>query len=158
MKERLELAEKIIGLIVGLFAIVTGLVAAYSFLRKKRVAHICKRNGFFEGNWNNQGQIIKTPSHYVDIDAGINKNLLNGYFNVRNAADPNSWQLWSLTGKWHFGKFKCKIQKIIEGKNVVMAEGFLEKKGALLTWNLLATEIDQFPIKALLRRGLPSIG
>jgi hypothetical protein len=157
MKENLELAKEVGEVIVSLFGIIGSLVATYLFLKKRRVAHLHRRNGLFAGNWNNQGQISKVPSHYVDIDAGINKNRFEGRFNVRKGDDERSWQLFGITGKWHFGKFKCKIQKVINGEPIVIATGLIQFKGAILTWKLLDGKFDQFPINALLRRGLPTI-
>jgi len=150
MKDSLEIILKI-------FGVIGGLVTAYIFIKKSWKTHVDKRNHFYSGNWNNQGQITNVPSHYVDIDAGASKNKLTGYFNVRKGDDENSWELFKMSGKRHFGKLKCKILKVVNGEEKVMAKGFLKKRDATLKWRLISSESDQFPKEALLRRGLPKI-
>ena len=150
MKDNLEVLLKI-------FAVIGGLVAAYLFIKKAWVGHITKRNLFYNGNWNNQGQITNVPSHYVDLDAGASGNKFTGRFNVRKGDDENSWEMFKVNGKRHFGKLKCKILKVINGQEKVVATGFLKKRDAILRWKLIASESDQFPNEAMLRKGLPKI-
>jgi hypothetical protein len=150
MKEDLEILLKI-------FGVTGGLVTAYIFIKKGWKAHVDKRNHFYSGNWNNQGQVTNVPSHYVDIDAGASGNKLNGNFNVRNGNDENSWEMFRVSGKRYFGKLNCKITKMVNGEEKIMATGILKKRKALLAWKLAKSETDQFPKEALLRRGLPNI-
>jgi hypothetical protein len=151
MKDNLEI-------ILKLFAIIGGIYGAYLVVEKKWTNHVKRRNRFYSGNWNNQGQITNVPSHYVDIDAGANGNKFNGNFNVRKGDDENSWEMFTIRGKRYIGKLKCKIFKVINGNETIMATGILKKSETLLKWKLLESETDQFPKEALLRKGLPKIG
>jgi len=157
MKENLDLTIKILGVIGGCFTVIAGLVGGFLFIKKRWTARVDKRNRFYSGNWNNQGQITNVPSHYVDVDAGATKNKFNGYFNVRKGDDEQSWELFKMCGKRHFGKLKCKILKVVNGEEKVMAKGLLKRKDATLKWRLISSKSDQFPKEALLRKGLPKI-
>ena len=113
MKDNLEILLKI-------FAVIGSLVAAFIFVKKEWKSYVVKRNRFYSGNWNNQGQITNVPSHYVDIDAGASGNKFNGNFNVRRGDDENSWEMFTVRGKRYPGKLKCKILKVINGKEKIM--------------------------------------
>lgn len=150
MKDNLDILLKI-------FGVIGSLVAAYLFIKKGLKSHINKRNIHFNGNWNNQGQITNVPSHYVDMDAGASGNNFTGRFNVRKGEDENSWEMFSISGKRYFGKLRCKIIKVINGEEKIMATGFLKKNKTCLQWNLIESKTTQFPKEVLLRKGLPKI-
>jgi len=150
MKDNLEIVLK-------LFAIIGSLYGAYLVIKNKWRNYVNKRNYFYGGNWNNQGQIKNVPSHYVDIDARASTNKFNGNFNVRKGNDENTWEMFKVSGKRYLGKLKCIILKVINGEEKVVATGVLTKKGAILKWTLIKSDSDQFPKETLLRKGLPKI-
>src|SRR5579863_5430407 len=121
MKENLEAVLKV-------FGIIGGLAAALLFFKKEWKSYAIRRNSFYNGNWNNQGQIITIPSHYLDIDGSAIGNRFIGRFNVRKGDNPNSWETFSISGKIRFGKIFCKIIKVINGSELVVANGFLRKR------------------------------
>jgi hypothetical protein len=148
----------VVSMAVGLSTIIANASKGYLQFKKWRKEKLSKLGNSFSGNWDNQGQIIKNrPTHYVDIEGRGNGKKFEGWFNVRNSHDENSWEMFLIRGKRLFKKVKCQIVKIKDGEEVVVAEGILEKDPIGLRWILGNAVTDQFPKEAVLRRGLPKI-
>lgn len=151
-------------LIISLVALITSLLGNIEKLakwylnfkgwRKKKTENWGK---LFGGNWNNQGQIKNRPTHYIDMDGGGNGKTFEGQFNVRKSDDENGWEMFKISGKRSFKTLKCKIFRIVDGAEVLVASGILKMDVTGLCWILEESIANQFPKEALLRRGLPKI-
>ncbi|HEV8285724.1 MAG TPA: hypothetical protein VGQ09_15525 [Chitinophagaceae bacterium] len=153
-----ELLFKAIVAFAALLGIIATLRKTFLLSKKWRNDRSAKWSRFFGGNWDNQGQIKNRPSHYIDLEGWGGANQFEGRFNVRNSEDENSWEMFKICGKRRIKKLNCKIFRIHEDGEILIANGILKKTQNGLQWILGESSTDQFPKEALLRRGFPKIG
>lgn len=153
----LPLIVSIVAIAVGSITIINSLSKWHSNIQKRKKTRLEKLAAYFGGNWNNQGQKINRPSHYIDFDGWGDANKLNGDFNVRNSDDENSWEMFRLSSTRRYKAFQCQIFRIKDGVKTLVAQGLLRKHPDGLHWTLREGSTNQFPKEALLKRGLPKI-
>jgi hypothetical protein len=152
-----KLTKEIIGIIGGVYATIKGAAAGVNVYLKWTGNRAARKASNFAGNWNNQGQIRKVPTHYIDMDSLDSGREFRAQFNVRLGHDERSWRMFSITGKQWFGKMRCKIMDGDDEESTVVAKGVLKMHGKTMEWVLKEGNLLQFPEKAILRRGLPKI-
>lgn len=152
-------ATDIVLFVVAVFAVIGGFYKAYIEFDKKKKALRKKRDGFFTGNWSNEGQIIKNrPTHYVDLSLACAERKLQGSFNIRKSDDPDGWVKVSLTGKRHSYSSKCDVTYLVNEEVVNSAKILLTKnKEGKLEWKLVEGKPDFFPSAVVLCRSLPVV-
>ena len=152
-----EFLFKAILAFAGLLTILVNFRKGFLNFKKWRMSRLEKWSRYFGGNWDNQGQIRNRPSHYIDLEGWGGGNEFEGRFNVRNSGDENSWEMFKICGRRSIKKINCKIFKMDDYGETLVANGILKKNKNGLQWILGESSTDQFPKEALLKRGLPKI-
>lgn len=155
IKETTEILE----LVLKIFAVIGGLVAAYVFIRKWYKGYIEKKSRFFTAHWSNEGMIgVKKPTHYIDMNLSCSGKKVSGSFNVRKSGEDQTWHAVTIAGKRFFSTVKCKIKHIKHGEVLDYGTVILKKDpNRDLKWKLKEGVADFFPLETTLYRTLPTI-
>ena len=150
-------ATDIILFIGGVFVIIGGLYKAYIEFDKKRKALRKKGNGFFTGNWSNEGNIGgDEPSHFVDLRLYCSGKEISGSINARKNSSDETWINASMNGKRVASRSKCKITYVRQGQVLDYGTVILKKDSKRnLKWELKEGVGDFFPKETTLYRSLP---
>ena len=153
-------ATDIILLIGGVFVIIGGLYKAYIEFDKKRKDVRKKRDGFFIGNWSNEGNIGgDEPSHFVDLNLYCSGKEIMGSINARKNGNDETWIKASMNGKRGVSRSKCKITYVRHGQVLDYGTVILKKDSRRnLKWELKEGVGDFFPKETVLYRSLPVLG
>ena len=152
-----ETATDIILFIGGVFVIIGGLYKAYIEFDKKRKSIRKKRDGFFAGNWSNEGNIgSDEPSHLVDLKLYCSGKEITGSITARKKSGDETWINASMNGKRSTHRSKCKITYVRHGQVLDYGTVILKKDSKRnLKWELKEGVTDFFPKETTLYRSLP---
>ncbi|MFC0772415.1 hypothetical protein [Terrimonas alba] len=149
----------ILELVLKIFGIIGGLVAAYLFIKKWHKSYVEKKSRFFSGNWSNEGNIGgEEATHYLDLKLTCSGDELDGSFNVRKNDENHTWYAVGISGKRFFSTAKCKIIHIRHGQVLNYGIVVLRKDSKRnLKWVLKEGVADFFPKETTLYRSLPAL-